>query len=319
MNHGGALRYRATTLGADSTLARIVELMRAAQASRAPIQDLADRVSGVFVPTVVVIAIVTFAAWMLLGAHFAVPATSAHAFAAAISVLIIACPCAMGLAVPTALMVATGKGAQQGILIKGGAALQRAGDVDTVVVDKTGTITIGTSTVSCRPSYRRRAGATRPTMPPWQRRLDESEHPLAEGIVRHARAEGLVIAPVKDFRSLAGQGAEGGVDDRMVTVGSARLMTERGIDLAPLRDEEARLSERGMSMMFVAVSGEAAGVIALADVIRPESREAVALLHEMQVSVVMLTGDNAAHRAGDCPRGWHRSGAGGRAAGREGW
>src|SRR6185369_8648688 len=226
INRTGAFRYRATTLGVDSVLARIVQLMRDAQGSRAPIQRLADRISAVFVPVVIALAAVTFVIWYLaISANGTDGAPLVRAFAAAVAVLIIACPCAMGLAVPTAVMVATGRGAQLGLLIKGGEALQRAGDVTTVVLDKTGTVTEG------------RPAVTDVVIPPEASRSADqllrlvasleaaSEHPLAEAVVRHAREErGLTLAPVEGFQSLTGLGAVGVVDGSALAVGNAALL-----------------------------------------------------------------------------------------------
>jgi Cu+-exporting ATPase len=212
INRTGAVRFRATGVGPDSVLSQIVRLMRNAQASRAPIQELADRVSAVFVPTVMVIAVVTFGVWFLL----AETAPLVRAFAAAVSVLIIACPCAMGLAVPTAVMVATGRGAGLGVLIKGGEALQRAGDVGTLVLDKTGTLTEGQPAV---------VDAWMAPGIDWDQALLDiaaverlSEHPLAEAIVRHARERALQVPEATDFASEPGRGASGTVGGRRIVV-----------------------------------------------------------------------------------------------------
>ena len=291
INRTGTLRYRATTLGADSVLAQIVRLMRDAQGSRAPIQNLADRISAVFVPVVVGISLLTFGIWVVAGTMAGTPAPVVRAFAAAIAVLIIACPCAMGLAVPTAVMVATGKGAELGVLIKGGEALQRAGAVDTVVLDKTGTITAGNPTVT--------------DIVPLGDPLDErgllmlvaslersSEHPLADAIVRSARERGIRLAFVERFRAVAGGGVEGTVGGRAVAAGNESFMKERGVDVASVRDDAARLAAQAKTPIFVAVDGALAGMIAVADPVKPTSREAIATLHAMHIDVVMLTGDN---------------------------
>ncbi|HVZ77163.1 MAG TPA: heavy metal translocating P-type ATPase [Gemmatimonadaceae bacterium] len=290
INRTGAFQYRATTLGADSVLAQVVKLMRDAQGSRAPIQRLADRISGVFVPVVIGLAVLTFGIWYLT----ADSAPAVRAFAAAIAVLIIACPCAMGLAVPTAVMVATGKGAELGVLIKGGEALQRAGDVDTVVLDKTGTVTEGRPTVT---DVVRAAGA----------RVDErelvrlvaslernSEHPLADAIVSHARALGLALSTAEGFSAVAGQGVVGVVDGVALAVGNARLLTEYGLQPGTLAADVERLASRGRTPMYVAADGAVVGVLAVADPIKPTSRDAVARLRAMGLDVVMLTGDHGA-------------------------
>jgi Cu+-exporting ATPase len=290
INGTGSFSYTATTLGADSVLAQIVRLMRDAQGSRAPIQRLADRVSGVFVPVVICLAIVTFVAWFIV----ANDAAAVRAFAAAVSVLIIACPCAMGLAVPTAVMVATGKGAELGVLIKGGEVLQRAGDINVVVVDKTGTVTTGTPAVTDL--------VIAPDSPLTQEEIlaavasleAVSEHPLADAIVRHARSLGVATDRVYRFESLTGRGVSGSIGGRHVLVGNRRLMEEKGVDASALIDEVSRLAALGRTPMLAAIDGQLAAVLAVADPIRESSRPAIERLHKLGLEVVMLTGDNAA-------------------------
>jgi Cu+-exporting ATPase len=294
INGTGALRYRASTLGEASVLARIVKLMRDAQGSRAPIQRLADRISAIFVPVVIAIAIVVFGVWVL-GSR-AVGATEGEAmvrgFASAIAVLIIACPCAMGLAVPTAVMVATGRGAEFGVLIKGGESLQRAGDVRTVVLDKTGTVTEG------RPTVVDLVVAPGVAIDPDRLLLlvasleASSEHPLADAIVRHARERGLALTRAEGFSAAAGRGASALVDGAAVAVGNATLMADWGLDPAPLADVAAELAAAGKTPMYVALDGVVTAVIAVADPIRPSSRQAIRDLELMGLDVVMLTGDN---------------------------
>ena len=285
LNTTGAFRYRATSVGAESVLARIVALMEEAQSSRAPIQRLADKVSAVFVPTVLAIAIVTFIAWFFIGGETALP----HAIAAAVSVLIIACPCAMGLAVPTAVMVATGRGAEMGLLIKGGEVLQRAGDVDTVVLDKTGTVTEGAPAVArVHASGHLSEGQILAYAASLER---HSEHPVAAAIVRAALDKGLSILPASEFRSRTGSGVTGKVDGREVLVGNAALMRDLGIGVEDSRQRGERASTESMSDLYVAVDGRLVGVIAVSDSLRPTSREAVQKLHTMGVDVVLLTGD----------------------------
>ncbi len=292
INRTGALRYRATTLGADSTLAQIVRLMRDAQGSRAPIQNLADRVSGVFVPVVISIAIATFVIWFLAGDASGAVAPTIPAFAAAVAVLIIACPCAMGLAVPTAVMVSTGRGAELGVLIKGGAPLQSLAEATVIALDKTGTVTEGRPTVT---DVEVAAGTA----------LDEgellalmasvetrSEHPIADGIVRRARADGLELQEPTDFEAFGGRGVSGTVRGRHVLAGNATLMRERGIDVALLENAADALASRGRTPMYLAVDERLAAVVAVADPIRETSRAAIARLREMGLSVVMLTGDD---------------------------
>jgi Cu+-exporting ATPase len=288
INRTGSFRYRATTLGSDSVLARIVQLMRDAQGSRAPIQKLADRISGIFVPVVISIAIATFVVWFV--AADAAPAV--RAFAAAVAVLIIACPCAMGLAVPTAVMVATGRGAELGILIKGGEALQRAGDVTTVLLDKTGTVTEGRPAVT---DLVPAPGASR--SPDELLRLvasleASSEHPLADAVVRHARELGIALEPAEGFQSVTGQGAVGVVGGSFLAVGNEKLMADYAVDPSPLEGDAERLSGEGRTPMYVAIDGALAGLLAVADPVKPTAREAIARLEKMGLEVVLLTGDN---------------------------
>lgn len=286
LNTTGSFRYVATGVGADSVLARIAKLMRDAQLSRAPVQKLADRVSAVFVPTVLAIALATFVVWMVVGGLTALP----HAIVAAVSVLIIACPCAMGLAVPTAVMVATGRGADAGLLIKGGEILQRAGDVDTVVFDKTGTITEGEPHV------------TRVIPAPGTSERDvlmlaaslesHSEHPLAAAILKRAGAEGIALNPVQSFRSHTGSGVTGVVNAQTVAVGNALLLRDLGHDAAPLSIPDTARTEG--SELLVVLDGRLIGTIIVSDIVRPTSRHAVEQLRELGVDPVLVTGDRCA-------------------------
>jgi Cu+-exporting ATPase len=285
LNTTGSFRYRATSVGADSVLARIVKLMREAQSSRAPIQRLADKVSAVFVPVVVTIAIATFLAWYFIADSAALP----RAIAAAVSVLIIACPCAMGLAVPTAVMVATGRGAELGLLIKGGEILQRAGDVNTVVLDKTGTVTEGTPAVT-------RVVALGSIEEEGVLRIAaslerHSEHPVATAIVRAALEKHVTLETVSDFRSHTGSGVTGRIGGQKVGVGNAQLMRALNLDAD---SASARLdvdSADGASQLYVAIDGRLVGFILVSDPVRPSSREAVEKLGKMGVDVLLLTGD----------------------------
>jgi Cu+-exporting ATPase len=285
VNTTGALRYRATSVGAESVLARIVRLMRDAQSSRASIQRLADRVSAVFVPVVVGIAIVTFLAWYFLADTAALP----RAVAAAVSVLIIACPCAMGLAVPTAVMVATGRGAELGLLIKGGEILQRAGDVDTVVFDKTGTITEGAPRVqrviplaAANETEILRAAAS----------LERhSEHPVAKAVVAAALEQNLSLEPVTNFRSHTGSGVTGMIGGREVAVGNAILMRELQLNVDGAAGAIDSYVTDGGSELYVVIAGTISGAIVVSDSVRPSSREAVEKLQAMGIDVVLLTGD----------------------------
>jgi P-type Cu+ transporter len=292
INRTGGFRYRATTLGGDSVLAQIVRLMRDAQGSRAPIQRLADRVSGVFVPVVISIAIATFVTWFVAADLAGLEAPAVRAFAAAVAVLIIACPCAMGLAVPTAVMVATGRGAALGILIKGGEALQRAGDVQAVVLDKTGTVTEGRPAVT-DVVFAPGGGKDPYTVLRLAASLETgSEHPLADAIVRHVTERGIVTVAPESFQSVTGRGATGVVAGSAVAAGNPALMADYAVDLAPLAGVGDGLAAAGKTPMYVAIDGALAAVIAVADPIKPTSRAAVADLHRMGLEVVMLTGDN---------------------------
>jgi Cu+-exporting ATPase len=297
INRTGALRYRATTLGADSVLAQIVKLMRDAQGSRAPIQALADRVSAVFVPAVVAISILTFVVWFV-AVHVggATAGTAAvRGFGVAITVLIIACPCAMGLAVPTAVMVATGKGASLGVLIKGGEALQRAGDITTVLLDKTGTVTEGRPTVTdFLDGGAPRAldsGAHDDILRLVASLESRSEHPVADSIHRYATDRKLALVAPTGVENHAGRGITGLVDGVALAIGNEAMMQQAGVDVAALRGEAERLATEGKTAMYVARGGAPAGVLAVADPIRETSRAEIARLRAMGLDVVMLTGD----------------------------
>ncbi|HEY5087843.1 MAG TPA: heavy metal translocating P-type ATPase [Gemmatimonadaceae bacterium] len=296
INRTGSFRYTATSLGADSVLAQIVKLMRDAQSSRAPIQRLADRVSAVFVPVVIVLAVVTFVVWYAVVSAHGGSAPMVRALAASVAVLIVACPCAMGLAVPTAVMVATGRGAALGILIKGGEALQRAADITTVVLDKTGTVTEGRPSVTdvvLRPEDNTPAAADMSEFLRLVASIEaSSEHPLADAIVQHASDKSIRGIRPDSFQSVTGQGALGSVNGVAVIVGNETMMVEHAIDVTPLRAEAQTLSSDGKTSVYVAIDGSLAGIIAVADRVRETSRDAIASLHEMGLDVVMLTGDH---------------------------
>ena len=282
LNRNGAFRFRVERLGEDTVLSRIIRLVEQAQGSKAPIQRLADRVSAVFVPVVISIAIATFVIWFDFGPQ---PAYL-HAMVAAVTVLIIACPCAMGLAVPTAVMVATGRGAELGILVKGGEALERAGDLEVVVLDKTGTITEGrptvTETLGAQPDEALRLAAAVER---------SSEHPLGDAIVEAAAARGMALPSVTDFESITGFGVAAQVEGRRVAVGAARLMEREGVAVGTLEADAARLAAEARTTVYVAADGELLGVLGIADPVRPTSRSAVERLRAMGLDVVMLTGD----------------------------
>jgi P-type Cu+ transporter len=297
LNQRGSLKYRASSVGADSTLAQIVRLLRDAQGSRAPIQRIADRISAIFVPTVLGIAAVTFCVWRVFAPHAGIM----QAFAAAVTVLVIACPCAMGLAVPTAVMVATGRGATLGILIKGGEALQRLEKIDTVALDKTGTITIGRPWVTDILL----AGSVSGELKVPETRYAEnellriaggleraSEHPFAEAVVGYARERGLDLPEVGEFESFTGQGVEGVVEGKTALIGNLALIESRGIAVDTLRAPAARLAEDAKTPLWIAVDGRLAGIVAVADTIKPTSVLAIRQMHTEGLRVVMLTGDN---------------------------
>ena len=286
INRTGAFRYRATTLGADSVLAQIVRLMREAQGSRAPIQRLADQVSGVFVPVVISLAITTFAIWYVV----ADSAPAVRAFAAAVAVLIIACPCAMGLAVPTAVMVATGKGAELGVLIKGGEALQRAGTLDTIVLDKTGTVTEGRPAVTDVVVVG--GGRSEADLLSLVASVErQSEHPLANAIVTSARERGVPLGTADSFAAQPGRGVTGVVNGVAVAAGNAPFMADWSVDLSAVAGYVDRLAAESKTMVFVAADGVLAGLVAIADPIKETSRAAVSALRRMGLDVVLLTGD----------------------------
>lgn len=285
MNGRGAFRFRATRVGRDTVLSQIIRLVQEAQGSKAPIQKLADRIAAIFVPTVIVIAIVTFGLWFTFGPEPRV----LRALVAGVTVLIIACPCAMGLAVPTAVMVSTGRGAELGVLIKGGEALERAGKVDTIVLDKTGTITEG------RPAVVEVAGVDRDggdvlRLAASVNRL--SEHPLAAAMVEDARAKGIPLEDATGFEALPGRGARGVVGGRNVLVGSAAYLKSEGIDTSGLRERIDRMADAGATPTIVAADGVVIGAIAVADPVKPTSAAAVQQLKQLGLRVVMLTGDN---------------------------
>ena len=281
----GAFRYRATTLGEASRLSAIVRLLRAAQASRAPLQKLADRVSAVFVPVVLCISVATFVVWYLVGGSSAL----VQAFTASVSVLVIACPCAMGLAIPTAVMVATGRAAELGFLLKGGEALERVGRVTTVMLDKTGTVTEG------KPALTEVIAAPGVGSDDWLGAVLSleagSEHPLAAAISEGLRTRGARKGMVTDFRAVPGKGATGRVRGVAVAAGTEALLADLGIDSGPLRPEALRLSREGKTPMFVATGGHLAGLLAAADTIRPSSQTAIEGLRGEGLEVVMLSGD----------------------------
>ncbi len=287
INTTGSLRVRAAKVGSDTMLAQVIQLVRQAQASRAPIQRLADVVSGYFVPAVIAIAIATFTIWFTAGPA---PALTL-ALVAAVSVLIIACPCALGLATPLSIMVGTGKGAQAGILIRSAEALETAHKLDTIVLDKTGTITAGKpSLTDVRPTRVLTEGELLALAAAAE---TDSEHPLAAAIVAGARERGLVLPTAGGFTSVTGQGVQATVDGHAVLAGNSRLLAGAGISTAALDPVAAGLSAQGKTPVLAAVDGVPAGVLAVADIVKDDSARAIAALRRLGVEVVMLTGDSA--------------------------
>jgi Cu+-exporting ATPase len=285
LNQSGTFSFRATRVGADTALARIVALVEHAQGSKAPIQRLADRISEVFVPAVLVIAALTFIAWFVFGSE---PRLTL-ALTAFIGVVIIACPCAMGLATPTAIMVGTGRGAEAGILFRGGEALERAHRVDTVVFDKTGTLTVGRPSVT---AVELLGTITETEMLDLAASLEVgSEHPLGAAIVARARVDELGFRPVSAFEAVAGHGVQGLVDGRRVLVGTARLLADRGIATDSGDPVAERLAEDGRTPVWIAVEGRLAGLVAISDPVRPEAATAVAELRTAGIDVWLVTGD----------------------------
>jgi Cu+-exporting ATPase len=282
----GSFRFEATKVGRDTALAQIIRMVEEAQGSKAPIQRFADKISGIFVPAVMVVAAITFAIWLFIGPE---PAFT-FALLNTVAVLIIACPCAMGLATPTSIMVGTGKGAESGILIKGGEVLENAHKLDTVILDKTGTLTRGkpelTEVIASN-------GIPEDELLGLVASAERgSEHPLGEALVEGARGRDLQLSEAESFEAVTGGGVRARVGGREVLVGSRRFIAESGAEEDGLASRSEELARAGKTPMFVAVDGKPAGLVAVADVVRDESREAVERLHEMGLEVAMMTGDN---------------------------
>ncbi len=286
VNGTGSFIMRAEKVGADTLLSRIVAMVAEAQRSRAPIQKLADVVSGYFVPIVVVIAVITFVVWSLVGPE----PRMAHALINAVAVLIIACPCALGLATPMSIMVATGKGATMGVLFRNAEAIEVMRKVDTLVVDKTGTLTEGKPRlVTVRPGPGQEERAVLSLAASLER---GSEHPLAEAIVRGAEQRGAALVEARDFEGLTGKGVRGRVDGRAVALGNRALMRDLGVELGGSAAEAETLRAEGQTVMFVAIDGTLAGLLGVADPIKESTPEAVRALHREGIRIVMLTGDS---------------------------
>lgn len=286
INGEGLIRFQVTRVGAETVLARIIRLVEDAQSKKAPIAKLADIVSGYFVPTVIAIAFLAAIGWAIEGKDFDFVLTTF------VSVLVIACPCALGLATPTAILVGTGKGAELGILIKSGEALEIAHRVDTVVLDKTGTVTLGQPVLTDILPY---GGADAQTLLQYAASAEKgSEHPVAKAITRGAEERGISLWEVKDFKAIPGRGISAQVQGERILAGSQKLLEENGIDISTLRADAQRLAGEGKTLMFIARNGTLAGVLAAADTLKPTSTRAVKRLRDMGLQVVMLTGDNRA-------------------------
>ena len=287
VNQHGAFILRAEKIGADTLLSQIVQLVNQAGRSRAPIQKLADRVAGWFVPAVIAVAVLAFAIWSLFG-----PAPGmANGMVAAVSVLIIACPCALGLATPISIMVGIGRGAREGVLIKDAEGLELMEKVDTLVVDKTGTLTEGKPKVQ---TIIAAEGFARADVLVLAASLEKmSEHPLAQAILAHVRAQGLSLPAVDKFAAVTGKGVRGEMDGDVVLLGNASLLQEAGIDTAVLQPQAEELRVLGQTVMFVAIGTRLVGLISVADPIKADNAEAIRLLHADGIKIVMLTGDNA--------------------------
>jgi Cu+-exporting ATPase len=286
INGQGSFVMRAEKIGRDTMLAQIVQMVAQAQRSRAPIQRLADTVSGWFVPAVILIAIAAFAAWAIWGPQ---PAMG-YGLVAAVSVLIIACPCALGLATPMSIMVGVGRGARAGVLIKNAEALERMEKIDTIIVDKTGTLTLGKPRVT---AIRPARGFGEVEILRLAASLENaSEHPLGAAIVHAAKEQSIQLATVTDFDSPTGKGVVGKVDGRAMAIGNAKFLAEIGVDVSALQAEADALRKEGATAIFVAIDGRAAGVVAIADPIKGSTPGAIEALHKQKIRVVMMTGDN---------------------------
>lgn len=286
LNGTGSLIVKARLVGADTMLSKIVDMVASAQRSRAPIQGMADKVAGYFVPAVVLVAILAFIMWAIFGPQPAL----VHALVAAVSVLIIACPCALGLATPMSIMTATGRGAQVGVLVRDAEALERFAGVDTLIVDKTGTLTEGKPVLSEVVTV---DGVDEQELLTAAASLERgSEHPLAEAIVSGAEERGITLVKVSNFNAVTGKGVSGQVGKQSVSLGNAAMMDELGVDVSSLKGPADALRDEGRTAMFVALNGKLGGMIAVADPIKPTTQEAIIKLHEAGLTIIMATGDN---------------------------
>ena len=289
INKTGTFKFRATRVGKDTVLAQIIQLVEEAQGSKAPIQRLADQIAGVFVPIVIGLALATFGVWFVFGP----PPTFVFALVNFVAVLIIACPCAMGLATPTAIMVGTGKGAENGVLIRSGEALEIAHQLNSIVLDKTGTLTMGQPALTDVLVANGRGLSESELLRLAASAERGSEHPLGEAIVAGGKAQSLDMLEPRQFEALPGFGIRAQVEGHDLAIGNRRMLVDDGIPLNGLETEAERLSEEGKTPMYVAVDGEAAGLIAVADTVKPGAAAAVNAMRDLGLEVTMITGDNA--------------------------
>ncbi|TQN57161.1 heavy metal translocating P-type ATPase [Agrobacterium tumefaciens] len=286
INRNGTFIMRAERIGADTMLSKIVEMVAKAQRSRAPIQGLADRVSFYFVPAVVLVAVVAFATWAIIGPE----PSMIYAIVSAVSVLIIACPCALGLATPMSIMTATGRGAQAGVLIKDAQALERFAKVDILIVDKTGTLTEGRPKLT---DVLTAEGTTEADLLVLAASLEQgSEHPLAEAIVEGAKERGASLLATTEFQAITGKGVSGSVDGRRIALGNQAMMVDLGVDVGILAKQADALRTEGKTAMYVAIGGKLGGIVAVADPIKATTKEAILTLRESGLRIIMATGDN---------------------------
>ncbi len=283
INKTGFIKYRATKVGKDTALAQIIKLVEEAQGSKAPIAKLADVISSYFVPTVIGLALLASVGWLIAGE------TPVFALTIFIAVLVIACPCALGLATPTAIMVGTGKGAEHGVLIKGGEALETTYKIDTIVFDKTGTLTEGKPKVT---DIITEAGREDELLILAASAEKGSEHPLGEAIVKGAEEKGLELKEIQNFKAIPGHGIEVTIENQQVLLGNKKLMVEQNVDITALGHKSDELAKEGKTPMYIAIEGQLVGIIAVADTVKPSSKEAISILHEMGIKVAMITGDN---------------------------
>jgi len=286
INKTGSFKFKATKVGKDTALAQIIQMVEQAQSSKAPIQKIVDKVSGYFVPAVIITAILSFVIWYVFG-----PAPQLiYALIVFVTVLVIACPCALGLATPISLMVGVGKGAENGILIRSGEALETAQKLNTIVLDKTGTITEGKPSLT---DVLTANGFSENDVLSLSASVEKSsEHPLAEAIVNGAKNKSLELFDAQNFNAVPGHGVEANVNGRKIFLGNLKMMKKFSIDLGDLEEKSIKLADDGKTPMFISIDDKAAGIIAVADTIKPDSKEAIALLKKMGLEVVMITGDN---------------------------